>query len=182
MCLWIHSTLVCSVQMHKNFSTQPWRQVARSVWILVIFLEFRKWWISKYWQPMAVEKMYIVLAHFLLMGILQKSSLRLNLSWNWPLAMSSCGSVISEGSWKHLQISAFHRQQLKHLKQLNIWKTTKIVQNLSHHNPYRFKITDFLSSRTRNFQRWVICLVEGPSVCQTVLSIKITIQILRNTM
>jgi hypothetical protein len=50
---------------------------------------------------MGVEEIYIVLAHFLHMGIVQKSSLRLILSRNWLVVMSTFGSVISEDRFLH---------------------------------------------------------------------------------
>jgi hypothetical protein len=47
------------------------------------------------WQPMTAKEIYVVLALFMLMGIVQKPSLRMHLSRNHLVATPVFGSVIS---------------------------------------------------------------------------------------
>jgi hypothetical protein len=47
------------------------------------------------WQPVTAEEIYVVLALFMIMGIVQKPSLRLYFSRNQLVAMPFFGSVIS---------------------------------------------------------------------------------------
>jgi hypothetical protein len=47
------------------------------------------------WQPLTAEEIYVVLALFVLMGIVQKPRLRMYFSRNHVVAMPVFGSVIS---------------------------------------------------------------------------------------
>jgi len=57
------------------------------------------------WKPVSKDEMYVVLAIFMLMGIIQKPKLRSYFSKNYILATPVFGSIISMDRFESICIS-----------------------------------------------------------------------------